>query len=320
MSHRFDAPVANGGYAWWYVDALSDDGHYGLTLIAFVGSVFSPYYAWARRKHGAQNVDPENHCAINIALYDLSNNKRGVNAWSMTERPREKCRRSATTFSVGPSALEWQGDELVIKIDERCAPVPKRLHGTIKLTPTVALEANDYTVAIDCDGNHAWQPLAPSARVSLDLDHPGLAWDGHGYLDSNRGNAPLESAFTSWQWSRARLVDGSTVALYDVEHTAGTRLQLSHHYFPSGERSLIAAPAACALATTSWGIARSTRVDSSVSPMIVYTLENGPFYARSLLATEINGERVHAMHESLSLSRFANPVVQAMLPFRMPRW
>ena len=34
------------GYVWWYVDALSDDGRHGLTLIAFIGSVFSPYYAW----------------------------------------------------------------------------------------------------------------------------------------------------------------------------------------------------------------------------------------------------------------------------------
>ena len=39
---RFDAPVPPGGYAWWYVDALSDDGRHGLTVIAFVGSVFSP--------------------------------------------------------------------------------------------------------------------------------------------------------------------------------------------------------------------------------------------------------------------------------------
>ena len=44
---RFDAPVPHGGYAWWYVDALSDDGRHGITIIAFIGSVFSPYYAWA---------------------------------------------------------------------------------------------------------------------------------------------------------------------------------------------------------------------------------------------------------------------------------
>ncbi|MGB5835339.1 MAG: hypothetical protein WBG92_25590, partial [Thiohalocapsa sp.] len=38
------------GYAWWYVDALSDDGEHGLTLIAFIGSVFSPYYFSGRRR------------------------------------------------------------------------------------------------------------------------------------------------------------------------------------------------------------------------------------------------------------------------------
>ena len=43
-------PVRPGGYAWWYVDALSDDGQHGLTIIAFIGSVFSPYYAWARAR------------------------------------------------------------------------------------------------------------------------------------------------------------------------------------------------------------------------------------------------------------------------------
>ena len=43
----FDQGVVPGGYAWWYVDAISDDGQHGLTFIAFVVSVFSPYDAWA---------------------------------------------------------------------------------------------------------------------------------------------------------------------------------------------------------------------------------------------------------------------------------
>ncbi len=46
-STRRSRPAAT---RWWYVDALSDDGRHGLTLIAFIGSVFSPYYAWARRR------------------------------------------------------------------------------------------------------------------------------------------------------------------------------------------------------------------------------------------------------------------------------
>ena len=269
MSRRFDAPVANGGYAWWYLDAVSDDGNHGLTVIAFVGSVFSPYYARARRKHGAENVDPDNHCAINVALYDLSNNHRGINAWAMTERPKAKCRRTATTFNVGPSSLEWRGNELTIKLDERCAPIPRRLRGSITLTPALALDAQDYTTAIDHDGNHLWQPLAPSARISLDLDHPNLAWQGHSYLDSNRGSAPLESAFTSWQWSRARLNDGSTVALYDVEHTGGSRLQLAHRYVPSGESEPITIPAHCALPTTCGAARPSLCVERAMPQHVV---------------------------------------------------
>ena len=37
MMPRFDTPVPPGGYRWWYIDGLSDDGRHGITLIAFVG-------------------------------------------------------------------------------------------------------------------------------------------------------------------------------------------------------------------------------------------------------------------------------------------
>ena len=58
----FSVAVSPSGYRWWYRDGLSADGQRGLTVIAFVGSVFSPYYARARRRQGA--VKPERFCAI----------------------------------------------------------------------------------------------------------------------------------------------------------------------------------------------------------------------------------------------------------------
>ena len=94
---RFQRPVVPGGYAWWYLDALSDDGRHGLTLIAFVGSVFSPYYAWARRRGP---VDPSNHCAINVALYGVAGKR-----WAMTERDRPALQRSTERLAVGRSIL-----------------------------------------------------------------------------------------------------------------------------------------------------------------------------------------------------------------------
>ena len=55
------------------------------------------------------------------------------------------------------------------------------------------------------------------------------------------------------------------------------------------------------------------------APPRLRSLEDGPFYARSLIESTLLGERVHGVHESLSLDRFAAPWVQALLPFRMPR-
>ena len=54
---QFNQAVDPGNYLWWYVDALSDDGQHGISIIAFVGSVFSPYYAWANRSQPADAND-----------------------------------------------------------------------------------------------------------------------------------------------------------------------------------------------------------------------------------------------------------------------
>ena len=78
-------PVGQNGYVWWYADGVSDDGAYGVTVIAFIGSVFSPYYAYAR---GSGLVDPANHVALNVALYGPDRRR-----WSMTERGRNALER-----------------------------------------------------------------------------------------------------------------------------------------------------------------------------------------------------------------------------------
>ena len=52
---------------------------------------------------------------------------------------------------------------------------------------------------------------------------------------------------------------------------------------------------------------------------VIKTWEDAPFYARSTLASRLYGEQVVAVQESLDLRRFASPIVQFMLPYRMPR-
>ncbi len=315
----FDKTVPTNGYAWWYIDAVSDDGEHALTVIAFIGSVFSPYYAWARRWHGAEGADPNQHCAINVGLYDLTTDKRHGNYWTMTERGANAVQRDARNFHVGPSALQWQDNTLVATLNELSAPIPRRVKGSIRLTPSIDAEATNHRVAIDRAGRHFWQPIAPTARVEVHLDQPDLRWTGHAYLDSNDGATPLESSFRQWQWSRGTLADGSTAVRYDVTLADGSQLELARRYSRRGDMSEIAAAPACPFAGTRWGIPRACHTTAAFAPTVAATLESGPFYARSLINTEWHGEPIAAVHESLSLARFANPMVQAMLPFRMPR-
>ena len=54
---EFDAAVPRSGYRWWYVDGISDDGRNAVVVIAFVGSVFSPYYFRARSRGPADPTD-----------------------------------------------------------------------------------------------------------------------------------------------------------------------------------------------------------------------------------------------------------------------
>lgn len=300
----FDGEVAANGYRWWYIDALSDDGRHGLTLIAFVGSVFSPYYAWSGR------ADPANHVAINVALY-----APGAKRWAMTERGARRLHRDAGALTIGPSGLRWGGDTLVATIDEVAAPLPARIRGTVRLTP-LATTAESF--ALDPAGRHRWRPIAPRARVEVTMTHPGVTWSGTGYLDSNAGSEPLEDGFADWDWSRAHR-QRDTVVLYDGVRRDGSAFSLALRIGDDGAVEHVAAPPRFRLPTSHWRMARGTRADAGGVAVVTRTWEDSPFYVRSALRTRLLGEDCAAVHESLSLDRFRLGLVRAMLPFRMPR-
>jgi carotenoid 1,2-hydratase len=296
--------VAPGGYAWWYLDALSDDGRHAITLIAFIGSVFSPYYARARRRGSA---DPEQHVALNVALYGAPRR------WTMTERGRASLQRTATSLRIGPSALRWERGVLCIDLAEVAAPWPARVRGRLRLEPQVG---NDRPMLLSATGGHHWQPIAPRARVSVDLDSPALRWQGEGYLDTNWGAGPLEEAFTGWHWSRSALPDGGCQLHYDVKRRDGSAGRLHLCIDRDGRVEAREPLPLSQLPPSRWGLARQTQGPATLAT----TLEDGPFYARSILATPWRGQALHTVHESLSLQRFSSAWVQALLPFRMPRW
>jgi carotenoid 1,2-hydratase len=278
-----------------------------MTLIAFIGSVFSPYYALARH---LGRGDPYNHCAINVALYGSAGKR-----WAMTERTRDDLECGPFSLRVGPSSLRWSSGRLNMLIDERTVPLPSRIRGGITL---VLGGRACEPVALDHAGRHVWHPLAPRARIEVDLENPKLRWSGDAYLDRNFGAEPLESAFTRWTWSRAHCGE-KTYVLYDVERRDGTHLSLAHRFNAVGLARDFKPPREELLPSTFWRVQRTTRSDAGFPPRVLKTLEDTPFYARSLIESTLDGERMTAVHESLSLDRVAHPVVRLMLPFRMPR-
>lgn len=274
--------------------------------------MFSPWYAWARRgaRRGGRVVEAENHVCLNVALYGRPG------GWAMTERGRGALHRDATTLSIGPSRMAWDGDALTINIEERGAPTPWPIRGTVRVHPA-ALTGARFT--LDDAGRHRWSPIAPVSRVEVALTRPGVSWSGPGYFDTNDGDRPLEADFGHWDWCRAPTASGATI-LYNAERLEGGEQSLALHAGLDGRVTAFEAPPRAALAPTLWRIGRQTRADAGSVPRVVRTLTDSPFYARSVIETRLAGQAVTAVHESLDMRRFTAPWVQAMLPFRVPRW
>ncbi|MGA2043618.1 MAG: hydratase [Roseiarcus sp.] len=232
----------------------------------------------------------------------------------MTERGRSRVTREPGLLAIGGSALSWDGAALTIDLDEVAAPVPRRIRGAVRLEPEFLHPA---PFALDARGRHAWRPIAPRARVSVDLAAPDLKWRGHGYFDANAGSESLSEGFSRWTWSRASLPDGAAI-LYDAERRAGGPISLALRFDGSGRCESFAPPPRADLPRTGWRLARQTRSEDGRA-FVERGFEDTPFYSRSLVSARLFGARVVWVHESLSLDRFDLALVRLMLPFRMPR-
>lgn len=246
-----------------------------------------------------------------MALYGA-----GARRWTMTERGKQSMQRSASEFVIGPSRLHWDGDSLRIHIDEVGMPLPQRVRGEVRVWPQGLC---NFVTALDDGGRHRWGPIGPVSRVEVNLDRPGMRWSGHGYFDANEGDEPIHRPFVEWDWSRSAMADGSTAVIYDVRQKSGRDRVVAQRFAADGSSTAFTPPPRQALPGTAWGIPRSMRSEAGPPARVLQTLENTPFYVRSVLDSSLLGERVTSFHETLRLPRVAAWPVRLMLPFRMPR-
>jgi carotenoid 1,2-hydratase len=247
-----------------------------------------------------------------VALYGAAGKR-----WAMTERGRGSVHRDRECLNVGSSQMKWTGQHLQIDVDEVCVPVPRRVRGTVRLYPDAL---SDFSASLDDAGRHRWGPIAPCARIEVDFESPAISWRGSAYFDCNEGDEPVSRPFEAWDWSRARLADGSTAVIYDVRQTNGSQRVIAERFSPDGSSAAFE-PAAVRqdVGSTLWNIKRGIRGDAGTPTQVIETLEDTPFYARSLLKARLFGQSVTAVHETLQPQRLTSLPVRAMLPWRMPR-
>lgn len=273
-------------------------------MIAFIGSVFSPWYRWSGRR------DPENHVCINVATYGPGGR------FTMTDRGRSALRQTQDSMTVGPSSLHWDGRQLVIDIDEVSAPpIISRVRGQIRVTPSAV---TDRELLLTPDGAHVWRPFAPVSSISVDLEAPGWRWDGHGYFDANFGTRALEEDFSYWTWGRYPARGGST-CFYDAVRRDGTELGAGIHFGADGTAEETPLPDKRPLPRSLWTVRRVTRGDPGTQPRQVMSMLDAPFYSRAMVETTLDGEKTTGVFEALDLRRFASPLLKPMLAVRVPR-
>jgi carotenoid 1,2-hydratase len=284
---------------------VSEDGKNAIVVIALLGNPFSPAYAAA---YGRGVSEPLSFCALNVAVYGS-----GASAWCLTERALRQTDRSALSVTFGASTMHWAGDDLVVEIAERTAPLGRPVRGQVVLRPAVRPGVG---LTLDGLGRHRWWPVAPIARIDVNLASPALRFSGHAYHDANAGAEPLAAAFDSWHWARAQAPSGAMIS-YDVTEASGASRSLALQITRQGVLEHLEGLRTVVLPRTLWGIRRHTRADPGEAPRVVRELENGPFYSRSLVATRLVRNPLLAVQESLAAHRLRRAWVHRLARFRM---
>lgn len=236
----------------------------------------------------------------------------------MTERGTADTSQQRDVLQIGPSAMRWDKDRLIIDIEERDVrlgiPWRRRVKGQIILHPEMV---NDRAFKLDPEGRHHWRAIAPRSRIEVKMEQPDISWEGSGYLDSNHGSEAIEDGFQSWHWSRAHVGEEVSVT-YEGKRRDGSHFASALRFDKTGAPCEEELPLVAPLPRTWWGMERQTRADRGLAS-VIKTWEDSPFYARTALSARMYGKPVVAIQESISLDRLINPVIQFMLPYKMPR-
>ena len=184
---------------------------------------------------------------------------------------------------------------------------------------TRIMPESDLAISVMVNSNTGpfFDASAALSRVEVELVEPAVRFSGHGYHDVNAGDVPLSETFDTWTWSRARVSETRACLVYDVCETDGRTDALAFSVDASGATTALPRLSTVSLPRSRWALPQHTRADSGSEARLVRRLEDGPFYARSVIETTIDGQRCPAVHETLAGHRLDHGWVRFCTGYRM---
>lgn len=240
---------AAGGFGWWYVDVVDEQGN-GVVVIAAFGLPFLPGLAGAARR-GAP-VLPTTRPAVNLAVYE-----RGRCTWyGLLELPAAAAALAVQEPGAldaareGPASPPPPTESVVLgdsRFERRVVDDEATFTAHLDLALPVGRARGTVVVRGRARGTrehglhtagtppppgtlppHSWSPQILHARGHVDLTlrsggaERRVVVDGAGYHDRNGGLAPLHDlGIAWWTWGRAAFADEERV-VYALWPTAGT--------------------------------------------------------------------------------------------------
>jgi hypothetical protein len=209
-----DVPLdAPGGFAWWYVDLVGEDGS-GVVVIGSFGLPFLPGHTDAARQQKAQPA--RTRPSLNIVVYEGGDEA----FYLLQELDPSRCRYDAAARRLDLDGTVWQWqhdggrDTLTLTLD---APVPglaTPLLGTIRIVGRPCRLTDPAPISPPSSGDHRWTPLMAAATGEADLTFGGrrVCLEGTAYHDRNASATHLDGlGIDVWFWGRARHGDETRV-------------------------------------------------------------------------------------------------------------
>jgi len=310
-----------GAYEWWYIDALSADGQWGVVAILFRGMPMSPSYL--------RNPD------MMLAGCAVSVYHKGIRiAFSFTEYPLESCTfdQKCTHVEVGDSSLVIDQEGILrlhsrVPCDRDGRSIDLAIHGK---SPMHAAPYHD-DAGDDVQDVHAWvlaQPLmkadvlvALHEQQQIVVQHQ---FEAAAYHDHNLGKRAMHSDYRHWYWGRVHGDDGAYVFLVTPDSPDSVvqvfAISQQGDVVPWSDVQVLYEKPTCSimgLLTHKQVVIRGTSKDGLRHELVCkndQTCEDGPFYQRYISTWIVDGQTYgYGMSEYMYVARMESAWIRPFL-------